>query len=67
MIDIRLPQEEFKKQLEKLYDNGASFDELFHEAFRYVVLREVQGIDDPSYVRMGDYVIHFDTSKLLEE
>jgi hypothetical protein len=64
-LDYKLPQEEFKKELEQMFRNGATIEELFDEAFAYVYLHDsLVGDYDPYDVWIdGQKVYHFDLNK----
>lgn len=64
-LDYKLPQEEFKKELEQMLRNGATMEEVFDEAFAYVWLHELLvGKYDPYDVWMdGQKICHFDLNE----
>ena len=64
-LDYKLPQEEFKKELEQMFRNGATMEELFDEAFMYIYLHDLLvGEHDLCDVWMnGQKVYHFDLNK----
>ena len=75
-LDYKLPQEEFKKELEQMFRNGATMEEVLDEAFTYIFLHDLLvGEYDPYDVWMnGQKVCHFDlnepkptTEELLKE
>jgi hypothetical protein len=64
-LDYKLPQEEFKKELEQMLRNGATMEELFDEAFTYVYLHDLLvGDYDPYDVWIdGQTYYHFDLNE----
>lgn len=64
-LDYKLPQEEFKKELEQMLRNGATMEEVFDEAFIYICLHDLLvGEFDPYDVWIdGQKVCHFDLNK----
>ena len=75
-LDYKLPQEEFKKELEQMIRNGATMEEVFDKAFSYIFLHDLLvGEHDLCDVWMnGQKVCHFDlndpkptTEDLLKE
>lgn len=64
-LDYKLPQEEFKKELEQMLRNGATMEEVFDEAFAYVWLHDLLvGEFDPYDVWInGQKAYHFDLNK----
>ena len=75
-LDYKLPQEDFKKELEQMFRNGATMEELFDEAFAYVLLHDLLvGEFNPYDIwKEGQKIYHFDlnepkptTEELLKE
>lgn len=64
-LDYKLPQEEFKKELERMFRNGATTKEVLDEAFTYIFLHDLLvGEYDPCDVWMnGQKVYHFDLNE----
>ena len=65
-LDYKLPQEEFKKELEQMLRNGATMEEVFDEAFTYVCLHDllVGSNFDPYHTWMdGQKICHFDLNE----
>ena len=64
-LDYELPQEEFKRELEQMFRNGVAMEELFDEAFAYVLLHDllVSKFDPYDIWLLGGQTYHFDLNE----
>ena len=63
-LDYKLPREDFKKELEKMFHNDATMEEIFDEAFAYVWVHDLLvGDYDPYDVWIDGQTYHFDLNE----